>query len=78
MSEHKKYYPSNGTDGLFFIANWCEWCYKERNCTILAGSMTGKQPKQWIYGDDGKPTCTSFAQQPKKKRVKNSDNKLLS
>lgn len=35
----------------------------ERQCEILADSMVfdvndEEYPKEWIYGDDGKPTCT--------------------
>ena len=37
--------------------------------------MFGKEPKQWVYDDNEKPTCTSFAsERPKKKRVKPISN----
>lgn len=59
MSE--KYFPSNGTDGAIFMDNYCYECYKEKNCSILFNALVNnKEPKQWIYGDDGYPTCTSF------------------
>lgn len=41
----KKYYPSNGTEGMIFMEAFCEKCYKEKQCTILTGAMMGKQPK---------------------------------
>ena len=64
----KYYIPSNGTEGEIFMDEYCYNCYKYSKCTILTGSMIGKQPKQWIYKDD-KPTCTSFnSERPKAKK----------
>lgn len=66
--EAENYFPSNGTEGMEFIANNCENCYKEKCCTILTGSMIGKEPKQWIYDKNGNPYCTSQqTERPKKK-----------
>ena len=68
----EQYYLSNGTEADAFVSGWCACCRKETRlrqskkdksnktfCTILTGSMAGKQPKQWII-KNGKPTCTSF------------------
>lgn len=64
----KPYMPSNGTEGMDFMAEYCDRCYKEKNCTILNRSLTGAQPKQWIYVDD-EPHCTSFnPNSPKRKK----------
>lgn len=72
-----QYYPSNGTEGEGFISIWCENCKRDpasRNgnaktlCNILLNSLIGKPPKQWIY-QNGKPTCTSFADYRIKKEV---------
>lgn len=57
----EQYFPSNGTEGEQFFSAWCERCYKYNQCTILDGSLLkSKEPKQWIYDNNGKPTCTSF------------------
>lgn len=72
------YFPSNGTEGMIFQALYCEKCYKERNCTILANSMLGKEPKQWILNDNGEPECSSFrSDRPKTIKKQNYDNDLF-
>ena len=71
----KQYFPSNATEGAIFQALFCYQCYKHSSCFILQNSMFGKEPKQWVYDDNEKPTCTSFAsERPKKKRVKPISN----
>lgn len=70
MSE--PYYPSNGTEGDIFQAQWCENCQHDRavwgnpddpdwdnGCPILAQSFIVPQ-KEWIYDDDDRPCCTAF------------------
>jgi len=74
--ETKQYYPSNGTEGMIFTSEWCDLCYKEKQCTILTNSMLGKQPKQWIYDKEGNPTCTSYNSNRPKKQVKKILNQL--
>ncbi|MFA7361987.1 MAG: NUMOD4 domain-containing protein [Candidatus Kapaibacterium sp.] len=64
---YKSYYPSNGTDGLKFTSKYCDKCYKINQCTILVGSLIGKQPRQWVY-KNGEPICTSF--DPNKPKTK--------
>ena len=89
--ETKYYFPSNGTEGMSFIATWCEKCRKDpamRNaesntyCSILTRSMTEcKRVKQWVY-INGVATCTSFVhyqskRQPKKSKSKPNQLKLI-
>lgn len=65
------YRPSNGTEGMSFVEDFCEQCIHEnpdlnskKKCEILTLTMfyypTDKEyPREWIY-KDGKPTCTKF------------------
>lgn len=55
----RPYRPSNGTEGDWFMSQWCFKCIKESDCTILNGAMAGKQPQQWLQDERG-PRCTSF------------------
>ena len=68
MKEEEYYFPSNGTDGDYFMNEWCVNCRKDTMlrggqtyCSILTGSMVSDshRVKQWIY-KNGVPTCTSF------------------
>ena len=69
----KPYLPSNGTEGMMFMSEFCNKCYKTSGCTILIKSLCGYQPKQWIY-KDGEPTCTSF--NPNRPKAKKKPDKL--
>ncbi len=72
----KPYLPSNGTEGMNFMAEFCNKCYKTSGCTILVKSLCGYQPKQWIYNP--KPTCTSFnPERPKAKKKQPQGMKSL-
>lgn len=63
----KPYLPANGTEGMNFLASFCDKCYKHSQCTILNSSMFGHQPKQWVCNP--KPCCTSFNPvRPKRKK----------
>ena len=76
----KCYMPSNGTEGMLFMAQFCDNCYKEKNCTILTKGLCGEQPKQWVYDVDNNPTCTSFnSGRPKRKKkvIKNENQTNL-
>ena len=70
--EANNYFPSNGTEGCWFIEKYCDTCYKRYNCTILMRSLIGKEPKQWIYNEENEPTCTSFC----KKRPLNKKHNI--
>ena len=69
----KPYRPSNGTEGEFFEAQFCNRCKKMRQspeastqCGIYmrvnAYDIGDKRyPKQWRYAPDGSgPECTAF------------------
>jgi hypothetical protein len=64
----KPYRPSNGTEGEFFMAQFCYRCSKhdtEGGCPIQFATMSyeitdAEYPKEWIYDADGKETCTAF------------------
>ena len=75
----KPYRPSNGSEGEMFSDRYCDDCKRDAGfqetqdealgCPIIAASMAfdvGDEgyPKEWIYGDDGQPTCTVFEAKP--------------
>jgi hypothetical protein len=75
MDNNKPYQPSNGTEGCWFIGKFCERCIHEKfshtlnhndvKCDIMSRSIIHdikdpEYPKEWIYDDEGKPTCTSW------------------
>lgn len=75
MSEVRKYRPSNGTEGEGFIGCFCMECIhgkyehtgdtNDHPCEILSRSFMydlkdKEYPEEWIYGEDGKPTCTAW------------------
>ena len=65
----RKYRPSNGAEGDFFMQRFCYNCTKDdvsENilCDIIALTMAydvgDKQyPGEWVY-KDGHPICTAF------------------
>lgn len=70
----KKYRPSNGTEGDFFINEFCMACKHERyqhtyddndlKCDIFSRSLIydlndPEYPEEWVYDKDNKPTCTA-------------------
>jgi len=74
MEENRKYQPSNGTEGCWFIGKFCDGCANEKyshtqaegdkQCDILSATLIHdvndeEYPKEWIY-KDGEPTCTAF------------------
>ena len=64
-----KYRPSNGSEGDWFMAEFCDQCAKDdvdnnKLCDILtrtyAYDVDDKgYPKEWTY-DEGIPVCTAF------------------
>ena len=69
----KPYYPSCGAEGLDFQSQFCFRCeqdaaysedHPERGCSILAASYAGPVD-EWVYDDDGKPTCTVYTPEVK-------------
>lgn len=72
--ETKLYRPSNGTEGMHFIATYCENCIHEKwshtqkkgdlQCEILSATMLydlkdPEYPKEWIE-EEGIPRCTAW------------------
>lgn len=69
---NKKYRPSNGTEGMAFTDHFCDRCINQhpdpdhpKQCMILCRSMCygvddPQYPSEWTYGDNGRPTCTSW------------------
>lgn len=67
----KPYRPSNGSEGEWFTDKFCMNCINcdpnpsgPKQCEILFRSLfydigDEKYPTEWIYGEDGKPTCTA-------------------
>ena len=69
----KKYRPSNGTEGDYFMSEHCYQCIhdnpdynaKSPRCDIMGNAMCmdvndKDYPIEWTYDENGKPTCTSF------------------
>ena len=76
----KTYRPSSGTEGADFQACFCDQCGRdaryqetliaEYGCPILSASLAAGiddplYPSQyWVYGENGKPTCLMFMEEP--------------
>lgn len=67
----EKYRPSNGTEGDWFMSQFCDRCAKDTEaspCPIIAATMAldvddPDYPEEWIEDDSG-PRCTAFASTP--------------
>ncbi len=67
-NERRLYRPSNGSEGMDFMARWCDKCVRDqpsKPCRILGRTMAfdlkDKQyPHEWIEDDNG-PRCTAFS-----------------
>jgi len=75
MDKPKKYCPSNGTEGEMFFSEFCYQCIHEKfshtqkhgdkQCDIMSNSLLYYPseegfPKEWIYDENNRPTCTAF------------------
>lgn len=74
MTGLKLYRPSNGTEGLYFRARFCDQCERDREymgtgegegCPIYGATLVfdvddPHYPREWRRDKDGKPTCTAF------------------
>ena len=62
----RPYRPSNGTEGMLFEERFCDRCVRfASECEIYAYAScypldSPLYPKQWVYDEEGKPTCTAF------------------
>ena len=75
MTTNVPYRPSNGTEGAYFMARFCERCQRDDafqkgvgdSCPIAASTMAfgidhPDYPKEWIADDDlgHNARCTAF------------------
>jgi hypothetical protein len=70
----KRYRPANGSEGEWFKAQYCHRCTRDnfyptedpkKGCKILLKTLIydkddEEYPEEWIYDENGKPTCTAF------------------
>lgn len=68
----RKYRPSNGTEGEYFVDEHCMNCFHcdpdpcgKKQCDILCRSLIyntsdPEYPKEWVYDENDKPTCTAW------------------
>lgn len=71
----KPYRPSNGSEGDYFINEFCHNCIhgkyehtgdiNDNPCDIISNSMAFDKddpnyPKQWTHDENGYPTCTAW------------------
>lgn len=70
------YHPSNGTEGISFMEDFCDQCLhqnpdpdpkysKPKNCDICMRTMMyyptdPEYPREWIYDSFGNPKCTAY------------------
>ena len=61
------FHPCNGSEGSAFINHFCSRCEKDlqEDCEVLTATMILMQtdseyPKEWVYNENGNPTCTAF------------------
>ena len=69
------YRPSNGTEGMMFEEEFCNYCRLEDGCEIVGNAMFFEigdiqYPKEWTHDAGGCPTCTAFVPE---KRESGSD-----
>ena len=66
----RPYRPSNGTEGMDFMEEWCFRCKREPEdptvpgCPILSDTFfyeksDPRYPKEWVRDEQG-PRCTAF------------------
>lgn len=68
----KPYRPSNVTEGMYFIEEYCMNCLHcgpdpngKKQCDILCASMCFNinepgYPKEWVYDENDNPCCTNW------------------
>jgi hypothetical protein len=65
----KKYRPSNGSEGEYFMSSHCYQCIHDngenKTCGILMRTMCfdlsdKEYPEEWTFDDNGKATCTAW------------------
>ena len=72
-SSRKLYAPANSAEGMHFCQTFCDHCANKddspEGCQILTKALLFdvdhyEYPKEWIYNDHGKPTCSAFRNKP--------------
>ena len=71
----KKYRPSNGTEGMIFVDEYCSHCIHEKfmhtqvhgdlQCeifdkTLIYDVKDKEYPEEWTYDENGHGICTKF------------------
>ena len=69
MTDEQAYRPSNGSEGMAFIARWCDRCRcgddGEEGCPILSATMAfqlfdPEDPSEWRWNERSGARCTAF------------------
>lgn len=65
----QKYRPSNGTEGDYFEAAWCNDCRHNADCNIWCNALLFRvdepeYPTELQYAADGNPCCTAHEPLP--------------
>lgn len=77
----EKYRPSNGSEGEWFMSEFCCKCAAYNICKIWPATMAyniddPKYPSQWVEDDEG-VTCTSFVDKKSVERKPYHCNKTM-
>lgn len=70
------YQPSNGTEGMYFMEQWCDRCVKDscgadeetgQQCPIIGNTMAydrddPEYPREWRQDGEEGPRCTAFVE----------------
>lgn len=74
----EKYRPSNGSEEMDFMSQWCDRCFHDRHyqetqepgtgCDILARAFIflvdeEGYPGEWQWNERGYPCCTAFTEE---------------
>ena len=54
-----RYYPSNGTEGMYFEGLWCDRCRRREKCFVMMRAFLRGSTRHWIH-HEGQPICTIF------------------
>lgn len=70
----RKYRPSNGSEGMWFVETYCSRCihekfmhtndHEDKKCDIFSNTLIFNvnekgYPEEWIYDDNENPKCTA-------------------
>lgn len=69
IDQTRKYRPSNGSEGEWFMSKFCERCVKDseaRPCRIIGLTMSldishKDYPRAWVEDAETGPRCTEFS-----------------